>query len=144
MTVNKFNPLPKPSDFRVYSPLLLCRVICQPLGKLMSLWWIFLVCAFFASLHVIAITIEAQPYYVFVSQASIEEETVAPAISILASLLQYNQDIRQALAADVSSILTLLRCEFPQHLSVIHSQLNCWHICLYYFVMSFKYSLLLF
>ncbi|KAF6028605.1 RTTN [Bugula neritina] len=43
-------------------------------------------------------------------KASIEEETVAPAISILASLLQYNQDIRQALAADVSSILTLLRC----------------------------------
>jgi len=69
MTINKFNPLPKPLSFstlRYYYVELYVNL----LGKLMSLWWIFyitihLVCAFFASLHVIDITIEAQPYFVF-------------------------------------------------------------------------------
>ena len=40
-----------------------------------------------------------------------DEELIAPAISILCNLLQYNPNLRQHLAADLKAMLTLLRCE---------------------------------
>ena len=40
-----------------------------------------------------------------------DEELIAPAISVLCNLLQYNPNLRQHLAADLKAILTLLRCK---------------------------------
>ena len=41
-----------------------------------------------------------------------DEESIPAAVSILVSLLQYNGELRLALAADVKHMLILLRCKF--------------------------------